>query len=81
VGTGALFGDLHEFDLEEYLWRDRAAELRGSAPAGREGHGMAVAGGRVYIFGGWQGPGYLSAQNTNQHSFDQFHQQTSANAV
>ena len=53
-----LLGDLHEFDLEEFRWRDRAAELRGEAPMGREGHGMATTGGRVYIFGGWHDEGW-----------------------
>ncbi len=62
-----LLGDLHEFDLAEYRWRDRAAELQGEAPTGREGHGMATTGGRVYIFGGWHGEGWLSASKQTAH--------------
>jgi hypothetical protein len=44
--------DLHSLDPAAEAWFDAGAEALGNPPRPRWGHGLAAAGGRLYVFGG-----------------------------
>ena len=50
-------GDLHAFDPAAMAWTDLSAAASGTPPSPRDFHGLASAGGLLYVFGGWDGAG------------------------
>lgn len=55
--------ELYVFDCRSYTWRE-ARSVRGTPPAGRNGHTATLADTRrVFIIGGWLGAGPLAADD------------------
>jgi hypothetical protein len=50
---GALFNDLWELDTGAWAWRQCISTS--AAPSPRLGHSQVAVGGRVVVFGGWDG--------------------------
>ena len=50
-------GDLHAYDPAAMAWTDLSAAASGTPPSPRDFHGLASAGGLLYVFGGWDGAG------------------------
>ncbi|GAB9474309.1 hypothetical protein Gpo141_00011440 [Globisporangium polare] len=58
--------ELYVFDCRSYTWRELFAsrDVRGTPPAGRNGHTATLAdGNKVFIIGGWLGSGPLAADD------------------
>ena len=54
-GGWCIYGslsDLSSFDPIVEVWTDLSAQIKGSAPTAREGHGFASADGKLYVHGG-----------------------------
>lgn len=52
-----LLNDLHKFDLGSSTWTMVPATDASPAPSPRRSHGFAGCGGKLYVFGGWDGQG------------------------
>jgi hypothetical protein len=50
---GALFNDLWELDAESWAWRQCISTS--APPSPRLGHSQVAVGGRIVVFGGWDG--------------------------
>jgi N-acetylneuraminic acid mutarotase len=49
--------DLHVYDPVAGAWTDLSAAVSGTPPLTRWGHGFTFAGGKLYVFGGWDDQG------------------------
>ena len=50
--AGLVLGDLHEFDTMSLSWTDLTYITSGIPPSSRLGMGMAVFGGKIFVWGG-----------------------------
>ncbi len=52
VWAGRSLNDLHAYDPAAGGWTDLSTALSGTPPSPRDGHGLASAGGKLYVHGG-----------------------------
>ena len=57
AASGLVRQDLHVFDPDTVSWTDLSAIARGAPPSARAGHGLASAGGKLYVHAGDDGAG------------------------
>ena len=55
----AALGHMAAFDPATALWTPVPAPAGGAAPIGRIGPGLAASGTRLYLFGGFDGTGFV----------------------
>ena len=62
-------GDSHDlwiFDIDASEWTSLSTAL-GTPPSARDSHGFTSAGGKLYVFGGWDNYGACSGIDSNEN--------------
>ena len=54
--------DLYVYAPADRSWTNLAGSITGFRPPARDSHGVAALGGKVYVFGGWNGNGALGCR-------------------
>jgi hypothetical protein len=60
------FNDLYQFNTATLEWIDLSGYTTGVTPFARDSHGVTHCAGRLYVFGGFYGPGEILSAKTIQ---------------